>query len=230
MGLLSDALPREQQSQEPTVKSDQGVYKAYFIGMSEKYTWVSEWPNEKCRMCGGKGTGRNGEAGQCVLCGGTGRKTETRVKLRYHLENNEIEEEEVNYKLGAGGGTTKGGETISPTKLFVRLRALMGKRDATEQEVDVWFSSLPQPPKVPCSVTINGGKYLKIESVLPRPVAPRNGAQAPQSQRDESPARQTAPPARAVTQVAQQPAPAVNDTQHKWAGDDGSFDDDSIPF
>ena len=236
MGLLSDALPREQMTQESAIKSDRGVYRAYFIGMTPKYAWISPF-GDACRLCKGSRNGRNGEPGECVGCNGTGKKTEDRVKLRYHLENNEIEEEEVNYKLSAGGQSRDGKTFFSPTTLFVRLRALSGIRDATEQQIDAWYSELPQPPKVPCTVVINDNKNqtaLKIESVMLRQVPQRANGAASQStaarppQPQAPPTRQPAPPP--VTQVAQQAEAADDDTEPAWAGEDGSFDDYSIPF
>lgn len=164
MGLLEAALPSSN-TQEPTLKSGKGIYRGYFIGLSEPFKFVSKW-GDKCRLCKGKGTNYNGD-GHCRVCGGSGTLTETHVKLRYHLENAVIEEEEVNFKL-LPAGTSATGTPLSPTTLFLRLRTLSGDNRATEQSLDAWYSALPQPIKIPITVVIGdnkSGNALKITAV-----------------------------------------------------------------
>ena len=50
--------------------------------------------------------------GPCTYCNGTGKKIESRVLLRYSLENGETEEEDVNFKLSEGG-VARNGNPIS---------------------------------------------------------------------------------------------------------------------
>lgn len=178
MGLLSKALPRDQRPKiehEETVKSSKGMYSGFFLGMSEEYTWVSDWPNDKCRACKGSKT-YNDEV--CFLCAGTGRKTEQRVKLRYELDNGNVEEEDVSFKLSPGGMGRDGTTPLSPSTMFIRLRSLSGLKNPTPAEVDAWYSSLTPPIRIPCSVVINDnktGSALKITDVLARGSA-SNGA------------------------------------------------------
>jgi hypothetical protein len=169
MGILSKALPRDQRQSEPTVHSGRGMYNGFFTGMSEPFTWTSEWANDKCRVCRGTGKGRaDKDDEKCFLCGGHGRKTDQRVTLSYELENGIVETEEVSFKL-TEAGTSRDGQPLSPSTLFVRLRSLSGLRNPKPAELDEWFSSLPTPIRVPCSVVINDNKSqtaLKITDVL----------------------------------------------------------------
>jgi hypothetical protein len=168
MGALSQALPREHQQAESAVKSDSGYYKAQFLGLTDPYEWVTTW-GDKCRNCKGQKTNRNGDQ-PCFVCKGSGLQTEQRVKIQYKLENGNLEEEEVNFKLSAAT-TLRDGQPISPSKLFIRLRTLSGNRQATPAQLDEWYSSLKQPIRIPCNVVINGNKSgtaFVITDVLPR--------------------------------------------------------------
>jgi hypothetical protein len=181
MGALSQALPREHQVADTGAKSESGVYKAQFLGLSDSYEYVSPWHNDKCRNCKGNGKNKNGDQA-CYLCGGSGKLTETRVKLIYKLENGQTEEEIVNFKMSPAG-TSRDGQPLSPSKLFVRLRTLSGNRQASPQQLDEWYSNLTQPIRIPCSVVINGNKTgdrFVITDVLARtPNAPAAPAPAP---------------------------------------------------
>jgi hypothetical protein len=156
MGELGAALPRQQQSEDSKIKSENGVYRAIFLGLSAPFQFVSNFANEQCRLCKGQGSGIRGE-GKCSQCGGSGRRTEQHVKLSYRLENNNVEEEEVNFKLLPAGMTAQG-QPLSPTTLFLRLRTLSGNRNATPADLDAWYSALPKPIKIPCTVVIGDNK------------------------------------------------------------------------
>lgn len=171
MGLLEKALPRDLQpkaSASVTINSPKGVYRALFIGMENPWEWVSDFAVDKCRACKGTKNGWNGEPGGCQICHGTGRRTELHTKLRYHLETGILEEEEVNFKISPPG-IGKDGQPLSPSTLFLRLRTLSGIPNATEQQLDDWYTALGKPIKVPCQVVIDDNKTasaLKIANVL----------------------------------------------------------------
>jgi len=179
MGLLAKALPRgEAASVTQTVQSPKGVYRAFFVGITDPIERVSEW-NDKCRLCKGTGSGYNGD-GDCRVCHGTGKRTEQKVKLLYSLENGVVEQEEVNFKL-AGPGTGKDGTPLSPTTLFLRLREFSGIVNATEDKVDEWYSSLVKPIKIPVQVIIGDnqkGTATKITDVVRPSAMVRPPAQA----------------------------------------------------
>lgn len=170
MGLLTKALPRDKQitKQEPTVKSDYGMYNGFFIGITEPFRWVSEF-GDKCRVCKGEKTGRNGE-GVCFLCEGTGVRTEDHVKLRYRLENSITEEEEVSFKVSPSG-IGRDGTPLSPSTLFHRLRTFSGMEQPTPDDLDKWYTELKKagPIRIPVQVVIadnKTGTLLKITNVL----------------------------------------------------------------
>ena len=126
MGLLAKALPRgESASVQNTVQSPKGVYRAFFVGITDPVERVSEW-NDKCRLCKGTGNGYGDEPQGCRVCHGTGKRTEQKVKILYSLENGVVEQEEVNFKL-AGPGTATAGQ----------------KRKKVQYET--WSSTRPDP-------------------------------------------------------------------------------------
>jgi hypothetical protein len=172
MGLLAKALPRgESASVQNTVQSPKGVYRAFFVGITDPVERVSEW-NDKCRLCKGTGNGYGDEPQGCRVCHGTGKRTEQKVKILYSLENGVVEQEEVNFKL-AGPGTGKDGTPLSPSTLFLRMREFSGLQHATEDGLDEWYSSLVKPIKIPVQVIIGDnqkGTATKITDVV-RPSA-----------------------------------------------------------
>ncbi len=204
MGLLSGAMPQKMVGDDQIqIKSDEGSYRAYFVGMTERVEKVSPF-GDKCRLCKGEGTSYSGND-KCRVCHGTGKKTDMMTRLRYELENGLEEEEEVAFKM-TPAGMSKTGEPISASKLFVRLRAFSGRPSATAEELDEWYSSLTYPIRVPVQVNIgqnNNATALKITDVVPRRLATaaRPAQEAP---------KPVPPPA---------PAPQAN-----------GFDDDDIPF
>ena len=196
MGLLAAAIHGAGAPQTSTVNSGQGVYRAYFIGITDPVVWKSEYKQrDKCRVCKGTGQGRS-ESDRCFLCGGDGVRTETHIKLRYKRETGAIEEEEVNFKL-APQGQLKDGSPMSATKLYTRFRAMSQLRgEVSPQMLDEWFSSLPQPINIPVTVVIEpnaNDTALKITSVTYRQQA--NGAQKSAGQAIP-PQRQAPPPQR----------------------------------
>jgi len=229
MGVLSGAMPRQKNDQGTQVKSDYGSYRGFFIGMTQPVEWVSQW-GDKCRVCKGARTGRNGQD-DCFFCHGSGLRTEQHVKLRYQLENGITEEEEVNFTL-TGPGTGRDGTPLSPSTLFLRLRTLSGLRDADAAALDQWYSALPVPIKIPITVNIQDNKSataLKITDVMLRRVAP-NGQNGPANRLQQA---QPAPQAQVSQPVAQtQPAAssASESDETHWAVDSGDFDNDLIPF
>lgn len=204
MGLLSGAMPQKMVSDDQIqVKSEEGSYRAYFVGMTERVEKVSPF-GDQCRLCKGSRTGFNGN-GDCRVCHGSGKKTAMVTRLRYELENGLEEEEEVAFKM-TPASKNKDGEPLSASKLFVRLRAFSGRPNATAEELDEWYSSLTYPIRVPVQVNIgqnNNASALKITDVVPR----RSSTAARPAQEAPKP---VTPPA---------PAPQAN-----------GFDDDEIPF
>lgn len=172
MGVLSGALPRSggSTSSTPLVKSEEGSYRAYFTGMSEPFSERSQW-GDKCRVCKGTGQGRNGDPQGCTFCGGDGERVDKYVKLMYHLETGEVEEEKVTFKLSAPG-TGKDGTPLLASTLFKRLRTFSGLREADAAALDVWYSSIASTKiKIPVTVNIgynNSGDMLKISDVVGR--------------------------------------------------------------
>jgi len=220
MGSLNDALPRENAtaSAEHAVKSERGLYKAFFIGITAPFEWVSDFAQDKCKNCRGEKTNKAGTE-PCYLCNGSGKKTETRTRLRYHLENGFIEEEEVNYKLSPPS-TGKDGNPLSPSTFFVRLRSLSEIKGADPTALDAWYTSLPTPIKVPCFVVIQdnrSGTALKITDVLPR----AKGAATPPGP------GMGAAPAERVPFNDDEPSPAE---KTRAAVDDMFPDDSELPF
>ena len=187
MGLLEKALPRAQQtvSAAVTINSPKGIYRAYFIGMEQPFEWVSDFAADKCRLCAkNPGLGYNGE-GVCSACNGTKRRTELHTKLRYHLENGALEEEEVNFKI-APPGMSKDGNPLSPSTLFLRLRTLSNLPNASEKDLDDWYTGLTKPIKIPCQVIIGDNQNataLKITEVILATAR----AQQPPHQRQQPP-------------------------------------------
>ena len=188
MGLLDEAMPRNAAADsEIKIKSPNGVYRAFWLGMATSYEWVSPY-KEQCRLCKGSKRGYNGE-GDCQACHGSGKRTEMRTKLIYKLENGETEEEEVNFKL-MPSGTTQDGKILSPTTLFLRLRAFSGNRQATPADLNQWFSALPSPIRIPVQVVINdnkSGTASKIVDVSLRPNGAAKPAQQPAPQPEKAP-------------------------------------------
>lgn len=185
MGLLSGAMPRSGGTKVnvPTVQSDEGSYRAYFIGMSEPSAERSQW-DEKCRVCKGAGTGRNGEAQGCTFCGGDGVRVDKFVHLQYLLEGGVIEQEKVTFKLSPPG-TGRDGTPLSASTLFKRMRTFSGLREADAAALDQWYSGLGSAKiKIPITVNIgynNDGSALKISDVVARkaPAGAASPAPAP---------------------------------------------------
>jgi hypothetical protein len=199
MGLLTAALPRTEMDDSSKIKSANGVYRAYWLGMNHPYEWVSPF-GDQCKLCKGTRRGRNGE-GECSSCKGSGKRTEMHTKLIYQLESGQTEEEEVNFKL-APAGQSRDGNVLSPTTLFIRLRAFSGNRQATPNDLDAWYENLRKPIKIPVIVVISdnkAGTASKIADVQLRV------------------AQKTAPA------PAPEPEPAKT-----WAAD--NFDNDEVPF
>ena len=221
MGKLAGALA--QQTIAPIavlLTQDAGDYQAYFLGHTSPVTEQNRF-NDMCRLCKGQGTGLRGEPNGCVRCKGTRIKSETRINLRYQLQNGNIEEESVTFKLSAAG-INKDKTTRSASTFFLRLRAIAGLPNATEDELDQWYSSLPEPIRVPCRVDIDWnekGDGLKISAVRTRR-APQGAVQgAPQAA-----APRPAPPAARAPEPVPQREYDVQYDAH------GEFIDDSVPF
>ena len=176
MGKLTDALPRQKvkEENETPVKHNRGTHPALWIGMSTPHEVVSQWANDKCKLCKGKGTGYNGE-GECRACHGSGRLTEIRVNLLYRFEDGVIEEEDVNYKISTSGQNPETGQMYSPSTLYMRLCEFADMQGPSEKAIDDWYSALPDPPNIPIEVSIGFNKprtALKITNVALR----QNGA------------------------------------------------------
>jgi hypothetical protein len=218
MGKLSGAIQKSAGGSMPELKTKEaGEYRAFWIGMTDPVTEKSPF-GDKCTLCKGSGSGKRGEPGECNRCDGSGDKTEQYVTLSYHLENGNVEEEKVAYKL-SDSGKLKDGSPRSASKLFLRFRAFAQLPRATAEDLDVWFSALVMPPKVPVRVDLEfnaSGDYLKIENVKYR--APAQGAQTAQ------------PAARVERQLASVATGIHEGAPHgTYAGD--SFEDDgSVPF
>jgi len=220
MGALDAALPRDRTStvSEHPVKSGTGSYRAYFIGITEPYTVVSEH-GDKCRACKGVGTYQD-SGNDCRACSGTGKRTDTQTLLRYHLENGNIEEEEVRFYLTPPKMGTDG-TPHSPSTFFIRLRSLSGIKDATPASLNAWFTGLPEPIKVPCFVNIGDNKFgtaLRITDVLRR-VQPGAAAAKP------APAAKPRP----VVQE-QKPITEADFADEDFSRPSGSDDSVEIPF
>ena len=170
MGKLTAAMPRQKGEPDTSkaAKSPRGTHDAVFVGMSVPKPYVSEYRTDKCRLCKGQGTGYNGE-GDCRVCEGSGRLTETHVILRYKLASGVVEEEEMNFILTGGGGVTASGEPKSASTLFLRMSELSGMPQPTAEKLDAWYSGLIEPIAIPCQVTINYNKartFFRIVSVI----------------------------------------------------------------
>src|SRR5271166_6017819 len=134
MGLLDGAIPQAAGTTNKSAKSSQGFYDGYFVGLSDKFEVVSNWPGEKCRVCKGTGKGRTPDQA-CFKCGGSGKRIEDHVILRYELTNGEVEEEDVTFKL-----TTQrqgpDGTPFAASRLYSRLRSLSGMKNPTPDELN----------------------------------------------------------------------------------------------
>ena len=221
MGKLAGALAQQTIAPITALRTqDAGDYQAYFLGHTPPVTEKSRF-NDECRLCKGQGTGPRGEAHGCVRCTGSGIRTEARTKLRYQLQNGNTEEEDMTFKLSSAG-SNRDGSTRKASTFFLRLRAIAGLPNATEDELDQWYSSLPEPIKVPCRVDIDWnekGDNLKIVAVRTRR-APQG---APQGAPQAAAPRPAPPAARAPEPVPQREYDVQYDAH-------GEFIDDSVPF
>jgi hypothetical protein len=215
MGKLQGAYGSTATYEKTTLKIDrEGDFQAYFIGLTKPWTETSN--NYSCKLCKGEGTGRNGEPEGCVRCNGSGKRVEQKTKLRYEMRHG-IEEEVVSFKLAPPGNYN--GKATKASTMYLRFARLADLPQATPEQLDQWFSTLPEPCRVPCMVRIeynDTGDALVIKGVRLRQAPHANGHALRELARQEPPASRF-----------DGPATAAEPEEESWTAD--QFED-SIPF
>lgn len=145
MADLSGAVRHSTSFRKTEVIMSYGAHKGYFIGLGDTFVEESGFA---CSVCKGRAT-INDEP--CRACKGTGKKTQTKVAIRYQMGKDLIQEEIVNYVLSEPG-KMKDGTPKSASTLWTRMRAFSGLQDP--EQMSEWYKSLPQPIRVPIEMMV----------------------------------------------------------------------------